>query len=546
MKKKIITISVFLLGIISRAALAEPVYPPPSGGWTYIYTGDAAVAGPTDNFDSLDGTWDHHNVGDQWDGTGIGMGRPGGASALTDTGTTFLRLQDTGDPTFYGFGDPGSNRKITFGHSITNDIGTAGDAILDDGVTISFRARLSVGPPLDDMHPDGGGGVTPWPAGGDGYVTHDNGMGNFSIGQLNGGKIISFALALESDDDEVPVDGLVMNKLNGTSPTGDVDLQGNEPGTVNILPMADLTDWHEFWITIEPDASATGTHLVKVYTDGSLISTDFLVTAGDGNLYNDSYIALGVGSTTQSGAIDIDCFSYAEASMAPTINQPPVADAGPDQTVEQESYDGTEVTLDGSGSIDDGLIQPLTYTWTWDGGSATGASPSTIFPLGTTTVTLEVDDGEFTDTETVDITVEDTTDPVVTIISVNPEELWSPNHRMVPVIILIEAEDICTETDQLEVVVTVTSNEPDDDKGDGAFTGDVDGEDGFIAPVPVICVFDEEAGCFVCSFELRAERAGVGDGRVYTIEAECKDASQNTATDTAEVTVAHDQGKGKK
>jgi len=88
----------------------------------------------------------------------------------------------------------------------------------------------------------------------------------------------------------------------------------------------------------------------------------------------------------------------------------PVADAGPDQTIEQESHAGASVTLDGSGSSgpDD---DPLTYSWTWDGGSAIGVSPTVVLPLGTTTITLVVNDGT-TDSnpDTVDITVEDTTD----------------------------------------------------------------------------------------------------------------------------------------
>lgn len=235
----------------------------------------------------------------------------------------------------------------------------------------------------------------------------------------------------------------------------------------------------------------------------------------------------------------------AVAAIPNLINEPPVADAGPDQTVEQESYAGTEVTLDGSGSTDDGLMRPLTYAWTWTGGSAAGVSPSVTFPLGTTTVTLTVDDGEFTDSDTVDITVVDTTPPEVAC-SVNPEVLWPPNHRMVLVNVLIEAEDICTETHLLEVSVAVTSSEPDDDKGDGAFTGDVDGADGFTAPVDVPCVFDEEAGCLVSSFGLRAEWDGRGDGRTYTITATVKDVSGNETAASCDVIVPHDQGKGKK
>jgi uncharacterized repeat protein (TIGR01451 family) len=88
------------------------------------------------------------------------------------------------------------------------------------------------------------------------------------------------------------------------------------------------------------------------------------------------------------------------------LNQPPVADAGPDQTVYIAPPTMTaKVTLDGSSSYDpDG--DPLTYNWTWDGGSATGVNPTIEVPLGATTITLVVNDGNVdSEPDTIDITV---------------------------------------------------------------------------------------------------------------------------------------------
>jgi len=89
-------------------------------------------------------------------------------------------------------------------------------------------------------------------------------------------------------------------------------------------------------------------------------------------------------------------------------NLPPVADAGPDQTVTDTNNDGTEnVTLNGSGSSDhDGTI--ASYTWKEAGATiAVGATPSVWLAVGTHTITLEVtDDGGATASDTVVITVE--------------------------------------------------------------------------------------------------------------------------------------------
>jgi VCBS repeat-containing protein len=72
------------------------------------------------------------------------------------------------------------------------------------------------------------------------------------------------------------------------------------------------------------------------------------------------------------------------------VNHPPVAAAGPDQTVNE----GDTVAFDGSQSsdVDD---DSLTYSWLFsDGGTATGATPTHVYgDEGVYTVTLTVDDG---------------------------------------------------------------------------------------------------------------------------------------------------------
>jgi hypothetical protein len=202
-------------------------------------------------------------------------------------------------------------------------------------------------------------------------------------------------------------------------------------------------------------------------------------------------------------------------------NSFPIADAGPDQTVSAGPNCTATVALDGSDSSDpDG--DPLTYMWTWDGNTATGVSPTILLPVGTTTITLVVNDG-FQDSEPdyVTITVADDTPPGICL-SASPQTLWPPNHKMVPVTIAVSASDNYDPAPSCEII-SVASNEPENGPGDGNTSPDL-----------------EVTGDL--TVDLRAERSGSGNGRVYTIEVECTDASDNSSQDTVEVHVPHDQG----
>lgn len=109
--------------------------------------------------------------------------------------------------------------------------------------------------------------------------------------------------------------------------------------------------------------------------------------------------------------------SYAGVQVQVTgCNNPPTADAGPDQAVAMDGSGYAAVTLDGSGSTDDGQIAPLTYDW-YLGAThlGSGATLGYNFPMGVHNVTLTVFDGQYSASDDVMITVEDRIAPTTTL-----------------------------------------------------------------------------------------------------------------------------------
>jgi hypothetical protein len=142
-----------------------------------------------------------------------------------------------------------------------------------------------------------------------------------------------------------------------------------------------------------------------------------LVNGTNPNLLNSTHVYTDPGTYNATLTVKYDStLNLTETDVAVITvaeNTPPIADAGPDQTVEQTSLQGAMVTLNGTGSSDPDN-DTLTYYWNWTGGSATGAAPTALFPVGNTTVTLTVSDSQYNDTDTVNIVVlVDTTAPVV-------------------------------------------------------------------------------------------------------------------------------------
>ena len=103
----------------------------------------------------------------------------------------------------------------------------------------------------------------------------------------------------------------------------------------------------------------------------------------------------------------------------------------------------------------------------------------------------------------------------ITNVSVNKSVLWPPNHKMVNVTVNYTTVNNCA---PVTCTLSVTSNEPVDGLDDGNTAPDWE-------------VIDAH------HVRLRAERSGVGTGRIYTITITCTDGMGGTATATTTVSV---------
>lgn len=239
------------------------------------------------------------------------------------------------------------------------------------------------------------------------------------------------------------------------------------------------------------------------------------------------------------------------------VNHPPVANAGPDQTVKA----GTTVQLDGTASRDPDS-DPLTFTWSALSGPAVQLSdvhsptPSFTGPqvMSPTPLTFQllVEDGlGGTARAEVRITLLPVdAPPLCTQAVASPARLWPPNHQLVDVKITG-----VTDPDDQQIRLRVTrlmQDEPvgcrarpagrgDDDDGDGDDDGDDDD--------------DEARGCRQTSpdavihadgrVSLRAERREHGNGRVYRLTFQADDGRGGQCTGQVTVCVPRERhGRG--
>jgi hypothetical protein len=229
------------------------------------------------------------------------------------------------------------------------------------------------------------------------------------------------------------------------------------------------------------------------------------------------------GSVFPLGPTPVECTATDaagnEASSTFTVTvedtTPPVIETNPDITAEATSFAGAVVTFGTPAATDIADPAPVVVC-----NPPSGAT----FPLGTTVVTCTATDASGNEASSVfNVTVVDTTPPVIVSVTPSKTVLWPPNHQMVEVSVAIVATDAVSPVQCL--VSSITSNEAPNAPGSGNTPID------WIIAAPQVVL-------------LRAERSGQGNGRIYTIHVTCTDLSGNAATATATVLVPKNKPAG--
>jgi hypothetical protein len=258
--------------------------------------------------------------------------------------------------------------------------------------------------------------------------------------------------------------------------------------------------WSENDVVLKSETNVTATTLTYTFNLGVHVVT--------------------LNATDEAGVVGSD-----NVTVTVVDTTPPVADAGPDLTVEQETHAGTQVMLNGTAT--DICSTRFNFTWSENGAvlaTDTNVTKTTLtytFNLGTHVVTLDaMDMAGNVGSDNVTVTVVDTTPPEINA-TVMPDMLWPPNHNYVEVKTNVTVYDNCDPSPTL-TFVSITSSEPDNGIGDGNTVNDI------------VIVND-------FTFNLNAERSGTGMGRIYTITYKATDVSGNYAIATVTVEVPHNQ-----
>ncbi len=209
-----------------------------------------------------------------------------------------------------------------------------------------------------------------------------------------------------------------------------------------------------------------------------------------------------------------------------------------DQTVSVVDVTPPDVTLNGDNPV---TLECSIDTYVEEGATVADncdPTPSLVIDnsavdetmVGTYQVTYDASDASGnTAMETRDVIVEDTTPPEITV-EADPIVLWPPNHKYATIdltSVVVDATDICDQDVSADdVAITSVSSDEEENVGGGGDGNTVD---------DIVIAGDCR------SVDLRKERQGGGNGRVYTLDLAVEDSSGNVGTASFEVHVPHNK-----
>jgi hypothetical protein len=354
---------------------------------------------------------------------------------------------------------------------------------------------------------------------------------------------------------------LTVTNIFGESSSATVNVVDNN---VNLAPVASI----QAPSTVVEGASVTLDGSGSYDPNGDAISYSWTQTSGPGvsldlsNPARPTFVAptsstaysLGFQLIVSDGSLDSQ---PASATIAVSlVNQPPVANAGSNQTVVY----GDQVTLNGSGRSDpDG--DALTYNWTQVSGTpvtlnlADPVHPTFVAPsvTGELQFNLVVSDGQASSTPSTVAIFDYPPESVPNCANAraNRQQLWPPNHAMARIKIRgmevnmstndmnadsdDNADDANESADNVQIRVNgVTQDEPTLGTGIGD-----------IGPDAVISSTRNDSSQRVQDMVLlRKERSESGDGRIYQINFTATNRISNISC-TGSVTVCVPTKKGK-
>jgi cysteine-rich repeat protein len=247
----------------------------------------------------------------------------------------------------------------------------------------------------------------------------------------------------------------------------------------------------------------------------------------DGNLVGCIQTPVGPYSGVGPHAVTLICTDTTNLSASCTatvtvVDQTPPALTCPDDVTLECTAGGAVATYAASATDNCSIVSP----------TCTPPSGST-FPVGNTTATCSAaDESGNASSCAFSVTVTDTGAPVVTT---QPLVYWPPNHKYKSfhlsdcVTSIVDACQGPLTLDDVNAQITrITSDELEDDKLAKNGLGDGDTCNDIVLTGPQTA-------------DLRVERSGGSNGRLYTVSFEVTDANGNVTTSSCEVGVPHDQ-----